>query len=420
MEYHPSALSLLLDFKTSSTKTLPVGILIFLIDSKTKIDYKFMYNFTYAFKKGAIKSMRKFKIEINEMIAEHFQYCIFGVRNNKITQLEILHPFSYFTMQENSFGMFLFNDDNLIEKYTNNHKILKRLLIQRDKNKQMNLKKYLNKMPIAHVKSNELACFKENHAGKSIKLNKQINCNSIDDESIKKIENKNSILTRKNIFSQMKTKRKKIQIMIPIKRNNTINLSSKTRNDEIISKLRYNQPFLRKERMQELIKFKKNSLSKFIKKITIQKSEDEVNEKFKGITFPDNAIVWNPNKSVKSLRSFQKHEKLTYIKFHDTIRPALHVKHEKYSTKISIQRIPLILNYDDDSDPFWNEDEDGESINYATETEEEYSESSCEYSWIDDDEPENLTKKKNLKFQLIQPKYTIYFQKDQNKYNFLD
>lgn len=159
-----------------------------------------------------------------------------------------------------------------------------------------------------------------------------------------------------------------------------------------------------------------STLFKFIKKEKIIQHTIE-NEKITGITYPPNTIVYEIGKPVKSIRSYNKNEKLTYVKFHDTLKPSLHTIHEKVRCKKSLKKLSVILDYDQDSDIYWEDITDGESINYASNSEESETDS-ISYSWIDEDENEMVTKPKSLKFKLDFPDTPISFLKEPHQYNF--
>lgn len=159
-----------------------------------------------------------------------------------------------------------------------------------------------------------------------------------------------------------------------------------------------------------------SNLFKFIKKEKIIQHSIE-DEKISGITFPANAIIYELGKSIQSIRSYIRNEKLTYIKFHDTLKPSIHENHDKVQCRNSLKRLPVILDYDEDSEIYWDDITDGESINYATNSEESETDS-LTYSWIDEGDNELITKPKNLKFKLVFCDTDICFIKNPHKYDF--
>ncbi|ELQ74449.1 putative Chromatin assembly factor 1 subunit A protein [Trachipleistophora hominis] len=163
-----------------------------------------------------------------------------------------------------------------------------------------------------------------------------------------------------------------------------------------------------------------HSISNYIKREKIVEIKNKDDRKFLPIDFPPNTLIFQIGHTIKSVRKYQVGKKLTYVKFHDTIRPSFHTICTKYKTSNSVKRIPFVLNYDEDSDLLWNDDESGESINYATDSEEDMvEEDSFECSWIEEGEEYN-TKKVDLSFRMIQPNMKICFLKDQKKYKFCD
>lgn len=110
---------------------------------------------------------------------------------------------------------------------------------------------------------------------------------------------------------------------------------------------------------------------------------------------------------------------MTYVKFHDTLKPSLHILNQKIKSRDSTKKLSSILDYDDDSEIFWEDEEDGESINYATDTEESEEESTL-CSWIEEGDSEFMERPRNLKFHLLFPDIPIKFEKKSYQYDFSD
>ncbi|KRH93143.1 putative Chromatin assembly factor 1 subunit A protein [Pseudoloma neurophilia] len=167
----------------------------------------------------------------------------------------------------------------------------------------------------------------------------------------------------------------------------------------------------------------KSNLFKFIKKETKiisddQKNDQIKNEKFTAVQFPTNSVVYRTGLKVKSPRNYTKGEKLTYIKFHDTFKPAFHSEHEKLYFRNSVIRNKNILDYDEDSELYFEDEDTGESINYASQSEESTPETdSDDFSLFESDENE-YKRPKNTKFRMIFPQTAIQFKKDPKLFGF--
>lgn len=162
------------------------------------------------------------------------------------------------------------------------------------------------------------------------------------------------------------------------------------------------------------------TLFKFIKKETLDQI-NQPNEKFGSVVFPSTAILYRHGQSApQSVRPFTKGEKLTYIKFHDTLRPSLHTFHEKIRARQSIKRFSTVCDYDEPSEIYFDSESQGESINYADSSEEvSESFSSCSLLLDEDEDENNVVRPRSGKFRLVLSNEHVQFKKDPAQFGFL-
>lgn len=188
---------------------------------------------------------------------------------------------------------------------------------------------------------------------------------------------------------------------------------------------------LKRKSLQEMGKKKKTSTSLNITKAfnltkveTIQETKAE-HVRFLPIkTNSQNKFVLHDPRFNKRFTFRKRKEivnpiRLTFIKFHDQIRPPIYSAIEKTNQRITFKKINQVQDYDYDSDAEWIY-EDGDDIDMSDETEtEEYSESE-DNEWIDKEGEEAQqveTKKVYMKPEVIfTPTNFIFFKEFNDSY----
>ncbi|ELA47040.1 hypothetical protein VCUG_01485 [Vavraia culicis subsp. floridensis] len=426
MEFHPVTLEILKNYKISSETDINLELLTLIIDSKTFLDINFVYRYIFTYKKNAKRrttTMRRLK----EWIKTYFEYCVYKYVDSRILCVEKMSVSSSFVLPEHTCALLQLKDDCDIKLQCITKRTLRLIFVNREKTKKQLLSQPVDdykgpcpSTPADDEQGSDCRTTKQNSSKQHSNKEKEIN---LHDKGDKRREG----LTQNTKCSIDQNNQENDEPGTKIRKTRRTSTSTK-KDAEITCKEKFEDKngfdggdggvADRSAKRTKILGV--HSLSNYIKKEKLVEKKDRNSSRFVPINFPPNTLIFQIGLGVKSTRKYETNRKLTYIKFHDTIRPSIHAFYTKYRTNNSVKRIPFVLNYDEDSDLLWNDDESGESINYATDSEDNMvEEDSFECSWIEEGD-EHSTKRADLSFRMTLPNMKISFLKDKSKYKFHD
>ncbi|TBU04248.1 putative chromatin assembly factor [Hamiltosporidium magnivora] len=259
----------------------------------------------------------------------------------------------------------------LLDSLNNDNKILEKIILEDQKRKSLDNSMKDNKeieKNLFDEQENELLNKSLNNKEKEKSLledqkNKLLNKSSNNNKEIEKSlleDQKNELLNK----SSNNNKEKEKTINNDQKRKSTSNSKS--------SQIKNNQTLLL-----------------FAKK---ENKKESTNTEFKGrfipLIFDENVTVYKSNDprfqgqfTLRKPKDIENPKKLTFIKFHDSIRPPFYGFKDKINCKNSLQKLSDSIDYEFDSEIEWEDTEDADDIGSTDEEEEEDSYSNND--WID-------------------------------------
>ncbi|TBU11779.1 putative chromatin assembly factor [Hamiltosporidium tvaerminnensis] len=249
--------------------------------------------------------------------------------------------------KEKEKSLFDEQEKKLLNKSSNNNKEIEKSLLEYQKNE------LLNKSSNNKEKEKSLFDEQENELLNKSSNNKEIEKSLLEDQ-------KNELLNK----SSNNNKEKEKTINNDQKRKSTSNSKS--------SQIKNNQTLLL-----------------FAKK---ENKKESTNTEFKGrfipLIFDENVTVYKRNDprfqgqfTLRKPKDIENPKKLTFIKFHDSIRPPFYGFKDKINCKNSLQKLSDSIDYEFDSEIEWEDTEDADDIGSTDEEEEEDSYSNND--WID-------------------------------------
>ncbi|TBU00241.1 putative chromatin assembly factor [Hamiltosporidium magnivora] len=215
---------------------------------------------------------------------------------------------------------------------------------------------------------------------------------------------------RKSLDNSMKDNKEKEKSLFDEHEKKLLNKSSNNNKEiekslfdeqenELLNKSLNNKELEKTINNDQKRKFTSNSKSSQIKNnqtlLLFAKKENKkesTNTEFKGrfipLIFDENVTVYKRNDprfqgqfTLRKPKDIENPKKLTFIKFHDSIRPPFYGFKDKINCKNSLQKLSDSIDYEFDSEIEWEDTEDADDIGSTDEEEEEDSYSNND--WID-------------------------------------